>query len=109
MRVHTTQHCNTSKQCAKRMEEDQEQAIDGLHGAVGRLKHTGVEIHSELRLHDDLIGDIDREMGTLEAKLKHATRNVERLLKDSEDKGKLCCIIVLVVVLVVIIVLFFSF
>eukprot|EP00992_Anisonema_acinus_P002755 TRINITY_DN11277_c0_g1_i1.p1 TRINITY_DN11277_c0_g1~~TRINITY_DN11277_c0_g1_i1.p1 ORF type:complete len:253 (+),score=86.68 TRINITY_DN11277_c0_g1_i1:85-843(+) len=89
------------------IEMQQEGQIDDISHAVGRLKQTGIEIHEELKVHDELLNDLEGEMDSLGSKLKHATKKVEHMLKNNQDKGKLCCIGVLILVLITIICLFF--
>eukprot|EP00993_Chasmostoma_nieuportense_P002584 NODE_3367_length_981_cov_19.275176_g3221_i0.p1 GENE.NODE_3367_length_981_cov_19.275176_g3221_i0~~NODE_3367_length_981_cov_19.275176_g3221_i0.p1 ORF type:complete len:271 (-),score=100.78 NODE_3367_length_981_cov_19.275176_g3221_i0:167-913(-) len=81
--------------------------LEDLSHAVKRLKVSGKDISSELKVQDRMLTSLDDEMNTLQSKLKSASKRVERLLLESDDKGKMGCIGVLVVLLVIVVVLFF--
>jgi hypothetical protein len=78
--------------------EQQDEVLDVLHGAVGRLKNLGNEMNDELSVHARMLGDIENQvdnasnaMASLKSKMKE--------MASSKDRGKFCAIIVLSCVL----------
>jgi len=85
---------------------DQDQALDGLGAVVGNLGAMGEQIHVELVNQGQMIEELDNEVDQTQGRLAHLTKNINKLLKDSDNK-QLCMIAVLIIVLVILIVFTF--
>jgi len=95
-------------QAQAEIEEEQEEALEDLTKAVIKLKVKGQEITDELKQHDAVIQDLDAEMNTLQGKMKHAARQLEKAMDEASQKTKLCCIFILIIILIVVTWLLFA-
>eukprot|EP00762_Andalucia_godoyi_P002384 ANDGO_02800.mRNA.1 Syntaxin-61 len=86
---------------------DQDQDLDELHGAVSRISQIGNQIHDELNTQKVMIDELDRNVESTSSRLKANMRKAAKVLKDAQDKGKICCIILLCAVLLGLLILLF--
>jgi|UniRef100_A0A7S4FR51 methyl-accepting chemotaxis protein len=105
----TTQFIEGHMQAQAEMEMSQEETLEDLTHAVQKLKSTGVEIRDELQNHDKLIDELGEEMDTLQGKMKHAAKQLEKAMDEAGQKTKLCVIVFLIVVLLILTFIFFTF
>lgn len=87
--------------------EEQDQALDGLHGAVGRLKQMSGAMNEELIAQNRMLSELEEGIDVTASSLDELKKRVKKLLPEKE-RGKKMIIVFLTIVLVILCVLVFS-
>ncbi|EPY40768.1 syntaxin of plants SYP7 [Angomonas deanei] len=85
----------------------QDEILDRLTYGLRELRETGVTINDELETQDDMLNDIDKDMTTLQIKLRSANEKIDKLLASMSNGGKICTIVGLMVGIIVLLSLIF--
>ena len=75
-------------------EQEQDEVLDGLHSAVGRLKNMGVEMNDEITTQNRMLRDLEAQVDTASGAMD-SLKTKMKALAGRKDKGKLCTILVL--------------
>ena len=70
----------------------QDDHLEQVGQTVGRLKNIALTIGDELEDQDRLLEDVESRVDNTQGKLKGALKRVEKVYKDSNEKGSLLCI-----------------
>lgn len=84
----------------------QEEVMDRLAHGLQELKATGININEELQTQTVILTEVDRNMSTVQSRLRAANDEVDRLLSTLSNKGKICTILGLIGVIIVLYILF---
>eukprot|EP00761_Pharyngomonas_kirbyi_P013770 gb/GECH01013799.1/.p1 GENE.gb/GECH01013799.1/~~gb/GECH01013799.1/.p1 ORF type:complete len:251 (+),score=71.83 gb/GECH01013799.1/:1-753(+) len=87
---------------------DQDQKLDHLGNAVGRIKQQAGEVQDHLQEDEELLGELEESMSRTQVFINNTNKRLEKIIKKSNDKGLLCCIVILVLVIAVLIILLVS-
>jgi len=74
--------------------QEQDEVLDGLHSAVGRLKNMGVEMNDEITMQNRMLRDLESQVDTASGAMD-SLKTKMKALAGRKDKGKLCTILVL--------------
>jgi len=83
----------------KQLERKQDDALDGMQEALGRLGAMAGSIHKELKEHTELIDELDVSVTEADDNMKIAIKRLDRLLGKS-DMPKYCCIFILFAIVI---------
>ena len=84
--------------------EAQEEVLDGLHGAMSRVKGMAGMMNEELAAQNRMIGTLEEQMDSVAGSMG-ALRGKMKQMAASKDRGKYCAILWLSVLLVLLILL----
>lgn len=82
------------------MVAEQDEVLEDISVMLGRLKHKGELIQTELRHQDVLITGLMTDVDHTQSRLDRVTAQINVLLKN-KDKGKFCTIFSLVIILLI--------
>ena len=88
--------------------QQQDQALDGLQGAVGRLKDMSGAINQEMVAQNRMLGDLEEGIDSTSDSLDELQRRMKKLLPPKGDRKNMMIITFLTVLLVILCVLVFS-
>jgi len=83
---------------------EQEEVLDDLHGAVGRLKHMSGTMNEELTQQVQIISDLESQVDSTASSLNELKNKLKQLMPKHE-RGKLMIIFFLTVVLIILCIL----
>ena len=78
--------------------DQQDETLDVLHGAVGRLKSIGQEMNDEINSQNRMLGSLGDQLDTASSSMA-ALKSKMSTMMSKKDRGKFCAILVLSVVL----------
>ncbi|KAG5505645.1 hypothetical protein JKF63_04980 [Porcisia hertigi] len=81
-------------------EKHQDEALDRLTFGLRELRETGLIIHEELDTQDVMLDDVDRNISSVQMRLRAANQKVDKLLASMSNKGKVCTIVILTFILI---------
>jgi len=96
-------------QVHRRVMDEQDKDMDQLETSVSTLHGVSDAMNAELKTHERLLEEFDVEVDQTNARMQGSVRRVQKLIKQSDDKGSWCCIFALVAALVVLLVVIFAF
>jgi len=76
------------------VEEKQDLVLEDMSAALSRLSNLGQDINTELKVHDEMLKEVDDDMSQAQDNMTMVLKKLDKLLKSS-DKGRLCCIAIL--------------
>jgi len=88
------------------MEEKQDEVLDDITEALGRLGDVAGTINRELKVHDALLEEVTDDTEEATTAMQKALKQMDTLLGQS-DKGRICCIVILIIVVVALLVALF--
>eukprot|EP00163_Fabomonas_tropica_P006355 TRINITY_DN15928_c0_g1_i1.p1 TRINITY_DN15928_c0_g1~~TRINITY_DN15928_c0_g1_i1.p1 ORF type:complete len:249 (-),score=45.71 TRINITY_DN15928_c0_g1_i1:14-760(-) len=80
--------------------QQQDQQLDGLSEAVGRLGEIGQDINIEITHQNRLLEEIDNEADTFQGKMDRVMKKLDKII-GQKDRGKICIIFLLMILLIV--------
>ncbi|CAM6127636.1 unnamed protein product [Calypogeia fissa] len=90
------------------MMREQDDDLDDLSDAVGRIAEVGLVIHTELSSQDTLIDELDKDMDHTSNRLDFVQKRIAAVLKKASWKAQACTILTLVGLLIVLTYLVFN-
>lgn len=90
------------------MLKEQDEDLDDLSDAVGRIAEVGLVIHTELSGQDRLIDDLNKDMDNTSNRLDFVQKRIATVLKKASWKAQVCTILALIGLLVVLTFLVFN-
>lgn len=90
------------------MLREQDEDLDDLSDAVGRIAEVGLTIHTELAGQDRLIDDLNKDMDTTANRLDLVQKKIATVLKKASWKAQVCTIAALIGLLIVLTYLVFN-
>ncbi|AIN98088.1 Qb-SNARE protein, putative [Leishmania panamensis] len=86
---------------AQREEEKvQDEVLDRLTLGLRELRETGFHIHEELDTQEIMLDNVDRDISSVQVRLRAANAKVDKLLASMSNKGKVGVIAMLLFILV---------
>ncbi len=93
-----------NKQVKKQLIKDQEQNLELLDQAVGRLGKYGEEINSEVKYQNKLIDNLGNEVDQASDKMSAVQAQLSKLLK-TKDSCQIWTVVILAVILIILVAL----
>ena len=82
----------------------QDEHLDEMGQAVGRLGQIGLSIHDELTNQAGILDDLEDDIGVTSSRLKMAQRKIGDVIKKSGGKWYFCLIVSLSITLLILII-----
>ncbi|KAK7200142.1 Qb-SNARE protein [Novymonas esmeraldas] len=91
----------TAQAVTQREEEKvQDEVLDRLTFGLRELRETGLHMHEELDVQEEMLDNVDRDVSGVQVRLRAANAKVDKLLASMSNKGKVCTIVMLIFILV---------
>jgi hypothetical protein len=87
-------YVDNMRQSQLTVEQKQDEVLGGMSEALGRLMNLSEDINVELKTHEQMLNELDDNMGEAQDRMQVVLKKLDKLLKSS-DKGRLCCIVIL--------------
>jgi len=85
--------------------EDQDRRLESIGGSVGRQRVMGEQIHGELTMHNDMLGDVEAQVDHADSRLTRLTSGVYNFNRKSRECGTCSIILLLVLILFIVIII----
>jgi len=86
------------------VQKQQDAVLDDMSSALDRLGAMSSDIHTELKVHDTMLTEMDDDMTATQTTMNKVLRKVDKLLGQS-DTGRLCCIFFLFICVIILIIM----
>lgn len=83
----------------------QEEVMERMAHGLQELRETGLNINNELETQNTILVDVDRNISTVQARLRSANEKLDQLLASLSNKGKICTICALLGIIFVLFIL----
>ncbi|CAD7697909.1 unnamed protein product [Ostreobium quekettii] len=99
------QFITDQRQQMEMITRQQDDQLEEINTAVGRLGQIGLTIHDELTTQADMLDELDEDVGVTQSRLKVAQRKIQEVIKKSGGKWYFCTIVTLIIVLLILIII----
>ncbi|KAI0311099.1 t-SNARE [Amylostereum chailletii] len=90
-----------ARQEQQMMMQQQDQTLDSITGTLTTLAQQAGLIGQEVVEHNEMLGDLEQNIDSSDAKLSGAMRKMKKFIRDTEEKKSGWCIAILIVILII--------